>query len=46
MMTTEDVARLMLFIVPPILIAVFVGLALFLKWSKKDRGVDDWKDIK
>lgn len=46
MMTSEDVGRLMLIIVPVILIAVFVGLAMFLKWSKKDRGVDDWKDIK
>lgn len=45
-MTAEDVGRVMLFIVPAILIVVFVGLAIFLKWSKKDRGVDDWKDIR
>ena len=46
MMTTPDVVRLMLLIVPAILLVVFVGLALFLRWSKKDRRVDDWRDIK
>jgi cbb3-type cytochrome oxidase maturation protein len=46
MMTAEDVGRVMIFIVPVILIFVIAGLAFFLKWSKKDRGVDDWKDIR
>ena len=46
MMNAEDVARLMLIIVPAILALVVVGFIVFIKWSKKDRDVNDWKDIR
>ena len=46
MMTSEDVARTMLIIVPVILTIVIVGFIAFIKWSRKDRGVEDWKSRK
>ncbi|HJP84226.1 MAG TPA: hypothetical protein VJ835_12060 [Fimbriimonadaceae bacterium] len=42
--TAEDVGRLMLIIVPLILAVVIGGFIAFIKWSRKDRGVDDWRD--
>ena len=45
MMTTPDVVRLMIIIVPLILAVVVAGFFVFVKWSKKDRGVDDWRDL-
>ncbi len=45
-MTTNDIAVVMFWIVPIILAIVIVGFIVFVKWSRKDRQVDDWRDIK
>jgi len=41
MMTAEDVGRVMLVVVPLILGIVAVGFIAFIRWSRKDRGVED-----
>lgn len=46
MMNAEDIGRLMLIIVPLILTVVIVGFIVFIRWSRKDRNVKDWRDIK
>ena len=43
MMTAEDVARLMLILVPLILTVVVVGYFQFMKWSRKDRDAETLK---
>ena len=40
-MTAEDVGRIMLVVVPLILGIVTVGFIAFIRWSRKDRGVED-----
>jgi ABC-type molybdate transport system permease subunit len=44
--STPSIGLLIVVIVPLILTIVIVGFVLFVRWSRQDRGVDDWRELK